>query len=129
MRRRSIAWLAVMLLAASGAEVFAAGAEGPTSPGSAMEGQGAIVPDGYWANDPARELEVRDLPGNWCVRIFDTSGSAVRFYRNPVEGTTWLWNFRNDNGELVAPALYLVRVTDPSGTVQRSGRFLVQSGR
>jgi hypothetical protein len=92
-------------------------------------GAGAIVPDGYWANDPSRPLEVRDLPPHWRVRIFDTSGSAVRYHENLTDGTTWTWNFRNDNGQRVAPAIYMVRVTDASGTVQRSGRFLVQSGQ
>jgi hypothetical protein len=90
-------------------------------------GRGAIVPDGYWAGDPARPLEIRDLPQNWWVRIFDASGAAVRRHENPAEGTTWVWNFRNDRGNRVAPALYLVRVSDAKGSVQRSGRFLVQS--
>jgi hypothetical protein len=90
-------------------------------------GRGAIVPDGYWANDPARPLEIRDIPRDWSVRIFDASGAAVRRHQNSAEGATWTWNFRNDEGGRVAPALYLVRVTDSNGAVQRSGRFLVQS--
>ena len=94
---------------------------------ASLEGEGAIVPDGYWANDPARPLEIRNLPRHWYVRIFDTSGGAVRRHENVAEGATWTWNFHNDNGQRVAPALYLVRVTDASGAVMRSGRFLVQS--
>lgn len=96
---------------------------------AALAGQGAIVPDGFWANDPDRPLEVRDLPGRWSIRIFDTSGAIVRHHENDADGATWTWNFRNDQGQRVAPALYLVRVTDAGGAVQRSGRFLVQSGR
>jgi hypothetical protein len=94
-----------------------------------LAGRGVIVPDGYWANDPARPLEVRDLPVHWRVRIFDTSGAAVRQHENLVEGDTWSWNFRNDGGQAVAPALYLVRVTDEAGAVRQRGRFLVQSRR
>jgi hypothetical protein len=91
------------------------------------EGSGAIVPDGYWADDPARPLEIRNLPRQWVVRIFDASGASVRRHESTADGATWTWNFRNDDGGRVAPALYLVRVTDANGAVQRSGRFLVQS--
>jgi len=90
---------------------------------------GAIVPDGFWADDPARPMEVRNLPVDWNVRIFDATGTPVRRYANSQPGQTWQWDFRNDSGERVAPALYLVRVTDGSGAVQGTGRFLVQSGR
>ena len=93
----------------------------------AAEKTGVIVPDGFWASDPSRPLEIRNLPRNWCVRIFDTAGGAVRRHENAFDGATWTWNFHNDNGQRVAPALYLVRVTDAGGTVKRSGRFLVQS--
>jgi hypothetical protein len=96
---------------------------------AALAGPGAIVPDGYWAGDPSRPLEVRDLPGGWTVRIFDTSGATVRRHENQAIGATWWWDFRNDGGQRVAPALYLVRITDAAGAVQRSGRFLVQSPR
>lgn len=99
------------------------------SANATLAGQGAIVPDGFWANDPSRPLEIRDLPGRWTVRIFDASGASVRRHENESEGATWLWDFRNDRGQRVAPALYLVRVTDAGGAVQRSGRFLVQSPR
>lgn len=92
-------------------------------------GRGAIVPDGFWANDPERPLEIRDLPGHWAVRIFDTAGALVRRHLAGDDGTTWQWDFKNENGQRVAPALYLVRVSDSSGAVQRSGRFLVQSPR
>jgi hypothetical protein len=94
---------------------------------AALAGKGAIVPDGFWAHDPSRQLEVRSLPSRWTVRIFDTAGAPVRRHENHEEGATWTWNFLNDSGRRVAPALYLVRVTDASGAVQRSGRFLVQS--
>jgi hypothetical protein len=97
------------------------------SANAALTGKGAIVPDGFWANDPSRQLEIRNLPSRWTVRIFDTAGSSVRRHENHEEGATWTWNFTNDNGQRVAPALYLVRVTDSSGAVQRRGRFLVQS--
>jgi hypothetical protein len=93
------------------------------------EGQGAIVPNGYWASDPARPMEVRNLPRDWRVRIFDAAGLTVRHYENGVEGATWTWDFTNDDGRRVAPALYLVRVTDDRGAVQTTGRFLVQSQR
>jgi hypothetical protein len=93
-------------------------------------GTGDIVPDGYWADDPSRPLEVRNLPRAWEVRIFDAAGFAVRRFGNGVsDGYNWTWDFTNDGGQRVAPALYLVRVTDSSGTLQRAGRFLVQSSR
>ena len=93
------------------------------------EWPGAIVPDGFWADDPARPMEIRNLPAEWNVRIFDATGTPVRRYANAQPGLTWMWDFRNDSGERVAPALYLVRITDGSGAVQGTGRFLVQSGR
>jgi Bacterial Ig-like domain len=99
------------------------------SANAALTGRGAIVPDGFWAGDPTRQLEVRDIPHDWAVRIFDTAGTLVRRHLNENDGATWWWDFRNENGQRVAPALYLVRVTDSSGTVQRSGRFVVQSQR
>ncbi|HXV13716.1 MAG TPA: Ig-like domain-containing protein [Candidatus Krumholzibacteria bacterium] len=93
-------------------------------------GTGDIVPDGYWAGDPARPLEVRNLPRAWTVRIFDAAGFTVRRFENTgSDGANWTWDFANDGGQRVAPALYLVRVTDSSGSLQRAGRFLVQSGR
>ena len=55
------------------------------------------------------------------------SGLSVRRHQNDADGATWTWNFTNDEGQRVAPALYLVRVTDGSGTVKTTGRFLVQS--
>ncbi len=93
-------------------------------------GTGAIVPDGYWAGDPARPLEVRNIPRAWTVHIFDAAGFAVRRYDNTgSDGANWTWDFANDGGQRVAPALYLVRVTDSGGGLQRTGRFLVQSSR
>jgi hypothetical protein len=89
---------------------------------------GAIVPNGFWANDPTRPLEVRNLPVSWTVRIFDTAGRRIRDYtNNAADGADWAWDFNNDHGQRVARALYLVRVTDPNGKVQQSGNFLVQT--
>jgi len=94
----------------------------------ADSGPGAIVPDGFWADDPDRPLEVRNLPLDWHVRIFDAAGIPVRRFENRASvGYTWTWDFMNDGGQRVAPALYLVRVTDGGGTVQGTARFLVQS--
>ena len=91
-------------------------------------GMGEIVPNGFWANDPTRPLEVRNLPVSWTVRIFDTAGGSVRDHTNTAtDGADWMWDFTNDHGQRVARALYLVRVTDPNGKVHQSGRFLVQS--
>jgi hypothetical protein len=91
-------------------------------------GMGEIVPNGFWANDPSRPLEVRSLPMSWTVRIFDTAGRSVRDYtNNAADGADWTWDFNNDHGQRVARALYLVRVTDPAGKVQQSGNFLVQT--
>lgn len=89
---------------------------------------GAIVPNGFWAGDPERPLEVRNLPMQWSVRIFDAAGGQVKRFRNTVsDGFVWLWDFTNDHNQRVARALYLVRVIDAQGTVRQSGRFLVQS--
>jgi hypothetical protein len=88
---------------------------------------GEIVPDGYWADDPDRPLEVRNLPMGWTVRIFNTAGTQVRTFENTEEdGMTWLWDFHNDHGQEVARALYLVRVVDDAGHVQSSGKFVVR---
>jgi len=87
-----------------------------------------VVPDGFWANDPARPLEVRNLPISWTVRIFDTAGRRVREYtNNETDGLNWSWDFSNDHGQRVARAMYLVRITTSDGKVHSSGRFLVQS--
>ena len=89
--------------------------------------QASINPDGYWADDPARPLEVNNLPMNWTVHIFDTSGLQVKQFDNLVrDGYDWVWDFRNDYGQPVARAIYVVRVTDEFGAVKNSGRFLVQ---
>jgi hypothetical protein len=89
---------------------------------------GEIVPNGFWADDPGRPLEVRDMPVMWTVRIFDTAGREVRTYTNDQgDGQDWLWDFQNDHGQRVARAMYLVRVTDADGNVRQSGRFLVQT--
>jgi hypothetical protein len=94
----------------------------------ALLDEGAIVPDGFWANDPTKPLEVRNLPMNWTVRIFDTAGALVRMYQNAIgEGYNWTWDFTNDHGRRVARAMYLVRVSDTGGGVRQSGRFVVQS--
>jgi hypothetical protein len=71
---------------------------------------------------------IRALPARWIVRIFDTSGACVPpATTNQTDDPPWTWDFHNEQGARVAPALYLVRVTDAAGAVQRSGRFLVQS--
>ena len=94
---------------------------------ASSEEPGAIVPDGYWADDPSRPLEVRNLPVGWTVRIFTTAGIQVRSFENTdEEGMTWLWDFRNDHGQEVTRALYLVRVVDDNGHVQTSGKFVVR---
>lgn len=88
---------------------------------------GAIVPDGFWANEPMRPLEVRNIPLEWTIRIFDAAGTQVRRFRNTAsDDMNWIWDFSNDGGQRVARALYLVRVTDGDGNVRQSGRFLVQ---
>jgi hypothetical protein len=87
-----------------------------------------IVPDGYWAHDPSKPLEIKDLPPGWTVRIFDTGGYEVRAYRNgQAQGIDWTWDFENDHGRRVVKSLYLIRVTDETGAVRRSGRFVVRS--
>jgi hypothetical protein len=91
---------------------------------------GDIVPNGYWKGDPSKPLEVRNLPYAWEVHIFDAAGFTVRRFDNgQTDGYDWTWDFTNDGGQRVAPALYLVRVTDASGATQRTARFLVQSSR
>jgi hypothetical protein len=92
------------------------------------ESPAEIVPDGYWAHDPDKPLEIRNLPPNWTIRIFNTAGIQVRSYKNQSGiGMNWVWeNFTNDRGRRVARALYLIRITDSSGEVKKSGRFLVQ---
>jgi hypothetical protein len=86
-----------------------------------------IRPDGYWADDPARPLEVEPLPLGWTVRIYDVAGRRVRSFTNrESDGMRWTWDFRNDSGEPVPRALYLIRVFDEAGRVRGSGRFLVQ---
>jgi hypothetical protein len=87
-----------------------------------------IVPDGYWAHDASKPLEVRDLPSGWTVRIFDAAGSEVRSFKNAEsDGIDWTWNFLNNHGRRVAKSLYLVRIIDEAGSVKRSGRFVVRS--
>ena len=92
------------------------------------EASAEIVPDGFWAHDPDKPLEIRNLPLDWTVRIFNTAGVQVKSYKNKTEsGENWVWeNFTNNSGRRVARALYLIRITDSSGEVKRSGRFLVQ---
>jgi hypothetical protein len=87
-----------------------------------------IVPDGYWANDPDKPLEVRNLPANWTVRIFTTAGVQVKSFTNQTQqDVDWVWDsFANDSGRRVTRALYFVRVTGPDGKVRRTGRFIVQ---
>jgi hypothetical protein len=92
------------------------------------EGEGEVVPNGYWTDDPSRPMEVKNLPLTWTVRIFDAAGRSVREYTNQAaDGQDWAWDFANDHGQRVARGLYLVRVTGPDGKVHQSGRFLVQS--
>jgi uncharacterized lipoprotein YbaY len=87
-----------------------------------------IVPDGYWAHDVNRPLEVRNLPRGWTVKIFDTAGYEVRNFKNSEsDGLDWIWDFENDHGRRVAKSLYLIRVIDEAGSVRSSGRFVVQS--
>ncbi len=87
-----------------------------------------IVPDGYWAHDVSRPMEVRNLPRGWTVKIFDTAGYEVRNFKNSQsDGIDWVWNFENDHGRRVAKSLYLIRVIDEAGSVRSSGRFVVQT--
>jgi len=92
--------------------------------------EGVVVPDGYWVDDPARPLEVRNLPASWTVRIFDAAGWKVREHTNDAgDGQDWTWDFMNDHGQRVTRALYLIRVTGPDGQIRRTGRFVVQTDR
>ena len=100
-----------------------------TSAGAGADpSQAIVVPDGYWVDDPTRPLEVQNLPAEWSVRIFEPSGQPVRTYTNTSgSAVDWTWDFKNDKGRAVAPALYLVRITGGDGAVQRTARFLVQA--
>jgi hypothetical protein len=90
-------------------------------------GAAAIVPDGFWAEDPTKPLQVKNIPLGWTVRIFDVSGRKVRTFKNEMrDGLDWTWDFKNDGNRRVVRSLYLVRVTDASGRVRQAGRFLVQ---
>jgi hypothetical protein len=87
----------------------------------------AIVPDGYWAGDPSRPLEIRNLPPGWRVKIFSTARAEVRDFKN--DGSTavdWTWDFANDDGRKVVKSMYLIRVVDDRGSVKQKGKFLVQ---
>jgi uncharacterized repeat protein (TIGR02543 family) len=87
----------------------------------------AIVPDGYWAEDPSRPLEVRNIPPGWRVKIFNTAGLEVRNFRNDGGAAVdWTWDFANGSGRLVAKSMYLVRVVDDRGSVKKTGKFVVQ---
>lgn len=87
-----------------------------------------IAPDGYWAGDPDRPLEIRGIPPGWQVRIFDTSGVQIRAFTNTADTTIdWTWDFANGHGNRVAKSLYLIRVLDKGGSVKQSGKFVVQT--
>jgi hypothetical protein len=97
---------------------------------AALADAGRIFPDGYWVDNPAQPMQVLNLPLGWSVRIFDTSGQEVRTFKNTIANShTWAWDFRNDGGSTVARALYLIRVFNEDGALQRAGRFVVQLDR
>jgi hypothetical protein len=99
-------------------------AEAAGEPGPAV----TIAPDGYWAGDPDRPLEVRGIPPGWQVRIFDTSGVEIRAFTNTADTTIdWTWDFANGRGNRVVKSLYLIRVLDKGGSVRQSGKFVVQT--
>lgn len=106
---------------------FDTGSVTPPPPGQTTPGLGAITPNGYWKGDPTRPMEIRNLPANWRIVIYNTMGTEVCTHVNTAgDGTDWFWNFLNDSGEKVAGGLYLVRVVAPDGSVRQSGRFVVQ---
>ncbi|MEJ2722905.1 MAG: hypothetical protein P8181_17470, partial [bacterium] len=87
-----------------------------------------IVPDGYWAQNATKPLEVRNIPHGWTVKIFNNQGFEVKSYQNgQTDGVDWTWDFTNEHGRRVAKSLYLIKILDDSGSVVRDGRFVVQS--
>jgi hypothetical protein len=98
--------------------------------GAALADGAVIFPDGYFADDPNRPLEVRNIPLGWTVRVFSVAGEEVLSFKNPFgDGHTWSWDFTNDSGHQVARGLYLIRVFNEGGDLERSGRFVVQRDR
>lgn len=81
-----------------------------------------IVPNPFngsaiWsANKIAQEVEFQNLPPSSRIDIYTLSGDHIQtlYHNDPVAGSV-KWNLLTKNGIIIAPGVYIVKITDSDG--------------
>ena len=81
-----------------------------------------VVPNPFngstvWSADKlTQEVEIQNLPPSARVDIFTLSGDHIRtlIHNNPASGSL-RWNLLNKHGSIVAPGIYIIKITDDKG--------------
>lgn len=88
-----------------------------------------VVPNPYRPSANANRLEFRNLTRHATIHIYDSMGSLIKLIDRTKEGHIEHWDGRNDEGELIAPGVYVYHVEAPKaagrGKTSSSGKFAV----
>lgn len=86
-----------------------------------------VVPNPY--RPGADVIEFRNLTRHATIRIYDSFGNLVKLIDRAKTGPVEHWDGRNDEGELIAPGVYVYHVEAPfsegRGKNSSSGKFAV----
>ena len=88
-----------------------------------------VVPNPYRPSADANAIEFRNLTRHATIRIYNSNGNLVKLIDRAKEGPVEHWDGRNNEGELIAPGVYVYHVEAPisagRGKISSSGKFAV----
>jgi hypothetical protein len=91
------------------------------TPNRSFDGLG-IAPNPFYL--PGAQLTIDGLVENSLVKILSIDGSLVREFRTPG-GRVGFWDGRNDKGDLVATAVYVIVAYSEDGSKVATGKVAV----
>ena len=79
---------------------------------------------GELRNEPLRQIQFINLPGECTIHIFSVAGDLIKTIRHNAPSGSFMWDMRTEGGREIATGIYIYVVRTPSGGEYMS-RFAV----